>query len=113
MSADLLRRAAVKLREHAERAPERPWVSLDNGDRLLAIRDDEAPGYRYLVDEPVDGPTADYFALMHPPVALALADALADRAEECNGPIGCVCWDADSTGASLLRVAREVLRRQP
>lgn len=80
MSSDLLRRAATKLREHANRAPEGPWVSLDGGDRLVALREnreDWPNGFRYLVDEPIPDPSiAEYFALMHPPVALALADVL-------------------------------------
>lgn len=79
MSSDLLRRAATKLREHANAAPEGPWVSLDDGDRLVALRPDSSfdKGFRYLVDEPIpDSSIAEYFALMHPPVALALAELL-------------------------------------
>lgn len=82
MTADLLRRAATVLRQHAQAAPEGPWESLSNGDRLLAIRYDEAPGYRYLVNEPVDEATAAYFALLHPPVALALAEMLDHVADD-------------------------------
>ena len=80
MSSDLLRRAAAKLREHANRAPEGPWVSLDGGDRLVALREnreDWPAGFRYLVDEPIpDSSIAEYFALMQPSVALALADLI-------------------------------------
>lgn len=66
MSADLLRRAAVKLREHAEKASRAPWVAHDDGlvwpDRL----GDPVSGSEQLDD-------AKYIAMLHPPVALALA----------------------------------------
>jgi hypothetical protein len=78
MSADLLRRAAVKLREHAEAASGENWDS--DGTELYAENGavwigDAAGG------EPEDEANARYVALMHPPVALALADVL-DRAAD-------------------------------
>ena len=98
MSADLLRRAAAKLREHAEAAPEGPWVSLDNGDRLIALRPDSTfdKGFRYLVDEPIaDSSTAEYFALMHPPVALALAAWLEQEARHAADAVA--AWSRDTS----------------
>jgi hypothetical protein len=110
MSADLLRRAAAKLREHAQAAPEGPWVSLDDGDRLVALRPDSTfeKGFRYLVDEPIDDTSiAEYFALMHPPVALALADLL-DKAAYDLDPIPGFEWLHHKGLAE--KAAREVLR---
>lgn len=80
-SADLLRRAAQKLREAAEKASKGPWDAADDGlvwpDRL---------------GDPVSGSTeiedAAFIALMHPPVALALAELL-DR-------IACDMEEADA-----------------
>jgi hypothetical protein len=109
MDIDLLRRAAAKLRKHAEAAPEGPWVSLDDGDRLVALRPTWAKGFRYLVDEPIDDTsTAEYFALMHPPVALAVAKLLDEAAEEIEANVPGFDWihlyDAQ------FAVARAVLR---
>lgn len=69
MSADLLRRAAAKLRLYVSHASRGPWNAHDDGlvwaDRL----GDPVSGSVELED-------AEYIALMHPPVALALADWL-------------------------------------
>ncbi len=109
MTAGLLRRAAEKLRTYANRAPDGPWVSLDDGDRLVALRPDSTfeDGFRYLVDEPIDDTSiAEYFALMHPPVAFAVASLLqllsVYESEE-------VCFDRPMY-AQAVNVARAVLR---
>lgn len=116
MSADLLRRAALKLREHANRAPEGPWASLDNGDRLVALREnrDHFPaGFRYLVDEPfADESIPEYFALMHPPVALALADALAQAAIVVENGEAATPPSTARLPRMLVAVARAVLREE-
>lgn len=97
MSADLLRRAAAKLREHAKAASLAPWDSASDG---LVWPD--------RTGDPVSGSTevedADYIALMHPPVALALADWLDSAAR-----------DAEEIGPDpfALRAARAVLREDP
>ncbi len=88
MSADLLRRAAAKLRDalNADYLTPAPWDCLDGGDRLVHI---EPPtgAIEYVVDEPMSNPSnAEYIALMHPPVALALADWLDEAAAS---------WDRD------------------
>jgi hypothetical protein len=106
-ASDLLNRAVELLRSHAKAAPAGPWVSLDFGDRLIAVRD-EAPGFRYLVEEPVDGPTAAYMALMHPPVAMAIAGWLFSVAVDEE-------WEPETAPrirerTAALMVARELLR---
>lgn len=105
MSADLLRRAAAKLREHATIAttstPEEPWTAYrrdDAGRHVVAVelrwRDegDEMPGGYRVADMSLPAPAegwplgqavvdSQYIVLMHPPVALALAAWLEDEAE--------------------------------
>jgi len=90
MSADLLRRAAAKLREHAEAATPGPWrvESAENWDNtitysVLGVTDDhgvtpvpfrtttEDAGYHSQAEADVD-----FATLMHPPMALALAELL-------------------------------------
>lgn len=105
MSADLLRRAAVKLREHAEAAPSGPWNVQYFGDRGYPQRvSNEAA---VLVANTYDGPpspagSAEYIALMHPPVALAVAKLLL-----------CEVVIAETGGdvhPGAVEIAREVLR---
>lgn len=73
MAADLLRRAALKLREHANAASPGDWdadgteLYAENGAIWIGQMDGgEAEG----------AANAALAALMHPPVALALADLL-------------------------------------
>jgi hypothetical protein len=101
MNADLLRRAAQKLREHANDAeieappfwyqapvdprPERGvWSSLQVQRCVTVHESSETPCL------------SEYIALMHPPVALALADLLDGH--------------RDSPCSHLLALARAVLR---
>jgi hypothetical protein len=108
---DLLRRAAVRLREHANAATPGPWESLDEGDRLVAWKLDPAGQFNddfdYVVDEPISNPAnAAFIALMHPPVALALADLLDKQATFLDA-------NPDRTvGEPLAAVARAVLREE-
>lgn len=53
MSAELLRLAAEKLRQHADNdeVTEGPWDSLEGGDRIVSLHDGEV--FEYVVDEPV------------------------------------------------------------
>lgn len=76
--ADEIRTAAARLRALLA-APELtagPWLSMDNGDRLLRNQpgdEDDAP--IYVVNEPMsNGANAAYIAAMHPGVGAALAD---------------------------------------
>lgn len=78
--ADELRTAAERLRALLA-DPELtagPWLSMDNGDRLLRNQpgdEDQAPVY--VVNEPMsNGANAAYIAAMHPGVGAALADML-------------------------------------
>lgn len=124
MSADLLRRAAVKLREHATAAhrghPDQQWMVDHSPDYGLILGsfvpedidddgvvstgciaffaypgDEESRAYAGAVD------VASYMAAMHPPVALALADWL----EAAHDHLG-----NDKHYAAALSVARAVLR---
>lgn len=106
MSAELLRRAAKTLREHAEMAMPGRWESLDAGDRLVAWLPDGH--FEYLVtEEPArHGETADYIALMHPAVAMALADWLERLAEVQRSEVD------DRLFAYGVYTARAVLREE-
>jgi hypothetical protein len=77
MPAETLSTAAKRLRERAT-APNitpGPWLCLDGGDRIIRY-----PGIDdtdYVVDEPTsNSANAEWIALMHPGVGLALADWL-------------------------------------
>lgn len=79
-----LRDAATRLRAVAEDATPGPWEVIGGGEYL------QGPGI--LVGEGIGSITAtnvDYIAMMHPPVALALADLLDslafDREVEVDG----------------------------
>jgi len=115
-SADLLRRAAAKLREHAEAADWGPWeVGPSFGARDSRVYVRPVGGFDWIGATRIDDePTkvmacqvsnmprfrenAAYIALMHPPVALALAEWLAFVA----------VWGKQSPYADA--VARAVLR---
>jgi hypothetical protein len=78
--ADELRAAARTLRAllaDPELTPD-PWLSMDRGDRVLwdgEGAEDQPPVY--VIDEPMsNGANADYIAVMHPGVGLAVADWL-------------------------------------
>ncbi len=123
MSAELLRRAATKLREHARAAAAAdppPWnLVWDNQDlRLLSNDGGEITQWTYGVrpwvpadrDE-ADRRAPDYMLLMHPPVAIALADVLEHLAGTVEGTVG------DAAAADIfareMTLAREILREAP
>lgn len=102
MSADLLRRAATKLREHAEAVPpnehEEPWYRT------------QVPQYgfwRLLIEGEPD--EAEFIAMMSPAVALALADLL-DAAARAAGIPNYPTYAVAGWLASAVEVARQVLR---
>lgn len=122
MSADLLRRAAKVLREAAEGATPGPWEHVDYqggphlevtymgcgsiitmgegvvGGNIAAPDGDLYPRSGYSPFEDMR-----YIALMHPPVALALADVLDFHAAALNG------MEAISVADTLARaILREV-----
>lgn len=99
MSADLLRRAATRLRAAAEPLGKVRWASNEAG---FVYQD--FPAGPWLVTAS-GRPHGDFIALVDPPVALALADLLdriADRYPV--KPYGAALSDA------ALRAARAVLR---
>jgi hypothetical protein len=114
VSADLLRRAAEKLREAVD--PDyvfvAPWTAVKEVESLdgWTVRDPEGP-----IAEGLPGPEAAYFALVHPPVALALADWLnqtADRIDALSGAYAPEAFDAYIAKAYAVpnTLARAVLR---
>ncbi|WP_433078961.1 hypothetical protein ACQP1P_38815 [Dactylosporangium sp. CA-052675] len=106
MSADLLRRAAAKLREHAEKASGGDWdadgteLYAENGAIWIGQMDgDEKEGVA----------NASLAALMHPPVALALAAAMDEVAVGIEyDPMLLAAFGY----AELIAVARAVLREE-
>lgn len=104
MSAALLRRAAAKLREHAEAASKGNWD--ESGTELYAASGGwvgETSGA-----EPEDEANARYVAMMHPPVALALADWLDDAAARTGIPE----YPSYGLPEKAMAVARAVLREE-
>lgn len=88
--AERLRAAATRLREVAGGATPGPWVAgvrcvwgLHSDDEIVVDGEDGDGGVLREAD-------ADYIAIMHPPVALALAFWLDDLAAEWP-------WDDDGT----------------
>lgn len=119
MSADLLRRAAAKLRSAAMAGyiTPAPWDCLDGGDRLVHI-ETASGSMEYVVDEPMSSVSnAEYIALVHPPVALAGAELLDAHAKSVDARVTAetICGLADGeikapTEDLALAVARAVLR---
>lgn len=127
---DLLRRAAKRLRERAEGATPGPWYRVGppwNRHEPFIVAGAEDPHVGRFVcdlDDPVelddDAPErdliadAEHIALMHPPVAIALADwlesnaAWMDRAAELLP--GRRSSELDRTDQAAVAVARAILR---
>lgn len=99
-AADLLRRAAGKLRATAQAATSGPWAI--DGD-IQAVR--AASGTTIAYDDETEMADGRYLALMHPPVALALADLLDDEAAlEDSG------MQLSRTATAARALARAILR---
>lgn len=128
MSADLLRRAAATLRARADGVPEYfapPWHPvLTDSESLTGVRscpqhdpagddlaEEDKTSWACRTCEHVETCSvglAGYFATLHPPVAVALADlfnAMASFAEVSRNPL------PDGSG-TLVAVARAVLREE-
>lgn len=125
MSVDLLRRAAKTLREHAEKAqhehpwcPDYTWTAVRHVQRNCDLEvdcathgDDRTDCWSFNM---YDG---RYVALMHPPVALALAqwlDITADNLEQfANELVGGEVRDGDLTDVdrAAIATARAILRK--
>ncbi len=83
--AEELRRAAARIREVAGNATPGPWLDLDHGDRIIRDPgDDFVSPVDYVVDEPLVSNPANgrHFELWDPIVAVLVAKALEDLAEE-------------------------------
>lgn len=117
---DTLRRAEARLREKAGKATGGPWttqwyehyVHIYAPNRILSER---CP-YPYTDAEDEHGWDADYMALMHPPVAVALADWLGAEIEDLAAFLALNPEQADATPlpttAAALALARAVLREE-
>lgn len=108
MSAELLRRAAKVLREHAGYATAGPWEYVE-GEMDEAISGSSADGlvYSHYGDDagvPLAQYDGSYIVLMHPPVALALADLL-----EAHIPLFAGLLDP-APDHEVFAVARAILR---
>lgn len=127
MSADVLRRAAKVLREHAEHLPgamaDRPWRVVqsdsENMDGVAACSDEvhaDPEGSSRACTACWDLVTphwraASYIALMHPPVALAVAAYLEASAPIVGSYVG-TQWEphTERLAREPLAIARAILR---
>lgn len=126
MSADLLRRAALKLREHAQGAVMNgympaPWRTvLTDSESMTGFAgcaqlapDEHAPNSACDDCTSIEAwtePAAAYLALMHPPVALAVADLLDGYAEKFDLPP--FHGFKNRTDEQFIALARAVLREE-
>lgn len=134
MTAEILRRAAKVLREHAEAATPGPWEHVDYSDppyQPLTSNGEKSTFMgcgsvitmgEYVEGGPIAAPNGDLYprsgyspkddmaliALMHPPVALALATVLDGLATVIDGTVGDAA--AESIFESELALARAILR---
>lgn len=125
MSAELLHQAAHLLRQRAGAGRPGPWNTHSHGykdtpdDTTWELRTDnldDTVGYTIVAETTATGPTQTqeaendltYLALMHPPVALALADLLDNIATfaEINSEI-------PGPQEPVLTLARTILREEP
>jgi len=102
MSADLLRRAAAKLRERAEAATAAPWTAEAGWVRSPSAKAQvrEKDGALAVCRQVAD---AAYIEMLHPPVALALAVVFESLA-------GCMTTAGACRDERLEAVAYAVLR---
>jgi hypothetical protein len=78
MSAELLRRAAAKMRETANAATSSPWGRASTDGQGVAVHH----GAHDTVCLYADRPDAEHIVSWHPDVALAVADLLDNAAED-------------------------------
>jgi hypothetical protein len=135
VSAELLRRAAKVLREHAEAATPGPWVHVDYHGYNGEVGDGSTfmgCGNVITWGEGVEGgdiaaPSGDcyprggyspredmaYVALMSPPVALALAASLESWADIVDGVDKMLGHIPDDAYPDEFALARAILREEP
>lgn len=108
MTSDVLRRAAARLREHAGHFVTTAWHS-SNDTPYTSVRTEAGWALLSGVYSDTSRYATEYAALMHPPVALALADWLDEVAEEVQ--IGEVLGGFHRRSISgVLATARAILR---
>lgn len=87
--SEIVRRAAQQLQDLAVAATPGPWVSLDNGDRLVHDPGHDLDKPVYVVDEPMSNSVnAEYIAALHPIVAVRIAEAWKDQADDMASGLG-------------------------
>jgi len=114
--ADLLRLAAVKLRKHADLATEGPWRAVpyvygkpEDGwgepSNYEVYGADDSPVVSHQPHEGGGAGQADaeYFALVHPPVAFALAEVLNRLAKVWSHTDGILCDLGETLARAVLR----------
>lgn len=111
MSAELLRRAAKLVRERVEELPERirDGIWEQDSSEIYAW-----PDHKWVAEALHDegAMVAYYIELMHPPVALALADLL-DRTAAVMKDVGVETPLAARVYAPDIAMARAILREEP
>jgi hypothetical protein len=81
MSAELLRRAAAKMRERAEAVTPGPWSEVADGELMGCFAVVAGGENQFTIAPAVIPMNAEHIASWHPAVALAVADWL-DRCAE-------------------------------
>jgi hypothetical protein len=101
--AAILRQAASLIRERAEAAPAGPWAALDGGVASLADESFWPVDTTGINDDGIDRATRVHIASWSPPVALAVADWLADTATDADEFVkpGTPGWGCDCCGEYL------------
>lgn len=110
MSSDLLRRAAKTLREVSASCEPGDWTAElgDTGSAWVNL-----PAYTHAWGMHGFAEEARHVVLMHPPVALALAEALDSWAEVVDGVDKMLGHIPDDAYPDEFALARAILREQP
>jgi hypothetical protein len=121
VTAGLLREAAAVLRERAAAVHPGPWTqganyggvvaALQHDGRERCLDEGERRAYGgCLIGESMDSSAQAYVALMHPPVAVAVADLLDAHSAVVDGLNGsCGCYQCQPLNALARAVLREVI----
>lgn len=103
MSAEILRQAVSKLRLYVSHATKGPWDVAEDGLVWPERMGDPVSGSTELED-------AEYIALMHPPVALALAEWIEAHADDLGRSGDFRYCDSPGDTHRAIAVARAILR---
>lgn len=115
MSADLLRRAATRLRESALAAaevapPSWRYAADDPCPNRVLLADDGTQAAAVVYEESELPKLSDYLTVVHPPVALALADWLDSHVGQLTHSGDLRYADSPGDTQHAVAVARAVLR---